>query len=116
MLWHDSNNISRKIANWTHIIKTQYRIYKINRQKDLRKAGFKQFSKRFEIKDIENRSTDKIVRIYSFVWIKDIEGLDIAEFHRLVRYIIKKLRRKRFPLTNFGEPSTLKYRPEYIFG
>lgn len=115
MLWHDSNNIGRKIANWRHILKTQYRIYKIERQKELRKAGFKQFSKRFEIKDIENRSTEKNVRIYSFVWIKDIEGLDIADFHRLVRYIIKRLRRKKFPLTNFGEPSIFKYRPKYIW-
>ena len=115
MLWHDSNNIRRKIANWRHILNIQYRIYKIERQKELRQAGFKQFKKRFEIKEIENRSTDKIVRIYSYIWIKDLEGLDVNDFYRLVRYIIKKLRRKRFPLINFGEPTVLKYRPKYIW-
>lgn len=115
LLWHDSNNIRRRIANWRHVINIHYRIYKIERQKELRQVGFKQFSKRFEIKEIENRSTDKIVRIYSYVWIKDIDGLDIEDFHRLVRYVIKRLKRKRFPLTNFGGHSTLKYRPKYIW-
>ena len=115
MLWHNSNNLKRKIDNWRHILNIQIRIYKIERQKELRQAGFKQFSKRFEIKEIENRSTDKNVRIYSYVWIKDLEGLDIDDFHRLIRYIIKKLRRKKFPLINFGEPSILKYHPKYIW-
>ncbi|WP_347174648.1 hypothetical protein [Polaribacter uvawellassae] len=115
MLWHDSNNIRRKIANWRHILKIQYRIYKIERQKELRQAGFRQFSKRFEIKEIENRSTEKDVRIYSHVWIKDIDDLDIDNFHRLVKHIIKSLRRKRFSLSNFGELSKIKYHPKYIW-
>jgi hypothetical protein len=77
MLWHDSSKIRQKIATWRHILNIQYRIFKTERQKELRKAGFNQFKKRFEIKDIENRSTDKIVRIYSYIWIKDIEGMRI---------------------------------------
>ncbi len=115
MLWHDSNNINRKIANWGHILRIQYRIYKIERQKELRQAGFKQFKKRFEIKEIENRSTDKIVRIYSYIWIKDLEGLNEHDFLKLIKYIIRHLSKKRFHCTKLGEPTFVRKRPKYIW-
>lgn len=115
MLWYNSHKLKRKIENWRHILKIQYRIYKIERQKELRQAGFKQFKKRLEIKEIENRSTDKIVRIYSYIWIKDLEGLNEHDFHKLVRFIIKYLRKKRFPCTKLGESTFLRKRPKYIW-
>ena len=115
MLWHDSNNLRRKIANWRHILKIQYRIYKIERQKELRQAGFKQFKKRFEIKEIENRSTDKIARIYSYIWIKDLEELNEPDFHKLIKYIIRHLRKKRFHCSNIGESTFLRKHPKYIW-
>lgn len=115
LLWYNTSNIKSRIDNFKYIAKTQYKIYKIQRKKELRNAGFKLFKERYEIKDIENRSTGNIARIYAFVLIKDIDDLDYDGFHKLIKYITNHLHRQKFQCISFEGKTFFKKHPKYIW-
>lgn len=125
LLWLDTSNIRFKKYLWGNIAYAIWQSYKRQVVEKWREIGLKVLSSRYEIRYIENKSTDKLARIEAHIIIKGPMELDLRlqdngtirceMFESIVKHVMKKLKRRRIKLSELDKKYFFKRTPKYIW-
>jgi hypothetical protein len=120
LLWHDESKFRER--KWINKSIFFYHIENIKKyfvKEIYEKAGLNYYGDRCVVKHIEDRSSEKIGRIFIHIVItKDIKDVfdDIEKFIEMLLSFIKKYKRRRDLKINGFSDRTTKVKPIYIWG
>lgn len=115
LLWYDSTRLMSKVYLWRNLLKAKWKEAKSVFKQQMEDSGFGLISNKYEIRHIENKSSDRHPRVAAHAILKVHGEITDEELLKISRHAARRLRRKWFrKLTHLGEKG-LPRRPKYIW-
>jgi len=114
MLWFGTSAFKNKYHNRSVILRISWRLFKQEYFGNLEKSGLKLSGRKYEIRNIENKSAGNIRRVKAQILLK-AKSNDFNQIKRIIRHAVRKLRRKRFQALYLGKASNWRKKASYVW-
>lgn len=115
LLWFDSNVWLNKLRNWSVIFSETWKLTLYQIHDKWRENGLVVPNSRYLIREIEDRTNEKIRRVLAYVILKDRNLPDQKTLFYIVEHVIKKLKKKKYPSQDIGTTGRINRPPSYIW-
>lgn len=125
LLWFDSPNFLRKLHFWKNIAISALDNFKLQLRKERHKRGLKTLSALYDVKHVQNKSTETIPRIEAQVvlkgkletimTLKENGEIRCALIEDIVRHATTKLKKHKISLVGIKGEHWIKHSPQYIW-
>lgn len=113
--WYDTKFKILKVRRFKTALKYIFRIIRINLLDEWSQKGLYWLSRNYIIKDVENSSTDKKVRVKIYVALSGVQFKDERQIIAMLDKVIKEYKKKRYHRKKMTKNIMFKKKPDYIW-
>ena len=114
MLWFGTSVLANKYHNRGVILRVMWKLFRLEYLTIMEKSGLKLSGRKYEIRNIENKSAGNIRRVKAQILLKD-KSNDFNQIKSIIRHAVRKLRHKRFRALYLGKASNWRKKPSYVW-
>jgi len=114
MLWFGTSALANKYHNRGVVFRIMWQLFKHEYLTNLVRSGLRLSGRKYEIRNLENKSAGNIRRIKAQILLKD-KSNDSEQIKSIIRHAVRKLRRKRIRALYLGKASNWRKKPSYVW-